>query len=310
MKDIIWGLRALVVIALVSIAITALGEELTLPKHLKTYIDQHANKIPTAMGTNCWATALAATRVVPMAGYMDGSQFGFWMESPLCRPLSAEDKILTGDIIAVRSTRTKLGEPYITEEHGAVYLSETQVFQKTFNGAGDVPRVMSVKEALAPYGGQDLATMRLGADEDPLKKTSPWLRFYRCQSLEQFLNEHHGDFLEATAKFWRELHFEENDLRKWTQERVPVLDVLQAASRRITNDEQYLTKILILRRRNAGLNLESSVSFSSLYDPTMRAWMEIPEWVITGLLLRFQSMNQQIQLLIATHVKRGYRGNN
>lgn len=214
-----------------------------------------------------------------------------------------------GDIVAVRSTRSKLGEAYISEEHGAVYLNDSQVFQKTFNGAGDSPRVMSVKEALAPYKGHDFASMRLVDGEDPLKRKDPWLMFFRCRSLEEFLNLHHMDFLQATAKFWRELRFEEDDLRKWTQEKVPVLDVLQAASRRLSNDEQYLTKVLILRRRSGESQVLSSVP-SSLYDPSMRAWMEIPEWVITGLLLRIQSMNQQIQLLIGTHVNRGYRGDN
>lgn len=294
MRGIIITLRLCLIITVISVAISSLAGETKLPTPVTEFMAEYDSQFPQAIGVNCWATAMAATGTFPYAGYMDGSQFGFWVSSPLCKTVKPEDPPQAGDILAVKSTHHKKGEAYISEDHAAVFLSETEVYQKTYNGLSDSPQLTTVVEAMEPYGGNLLSDMRLKADEDPLKRTGHWLVYYQCQSLRKYLNVHHGEFMKATAKFWKRFAFEEKDLGYWTMTKRPITASLQATSRRLISRAQFLTQILHLRQRvpSQGDHL------LSLYHPEMKPWLEIPEWVVTGLLLRIQSMNQQVQLLI------------
>ncbi|MBI3505060.1 MAG: hypothetical protein HY059_09480 [Proteobacteria bacterium] len=87
---------------------------------------------PNIGGPNCWNIALVLADILPALRFSTPEEFAFHMASARCRPLSAGEALLPGDLGAMREKRAGGGE---RELHAFVRISSDLAFSKN----GDDP---------------------------------------------------------------------------------------------------------------------------------------------------------------------------
>lgn len=134
--------------------------------------------LPEYTGPNCWNAALVIGKIVPELRYSDPSEMTFWLDSPLCRELPADEKSKAGDIVAVRD---KDG----VEQHAYIYVTEQIAFSK--NGAENTApyTLESPWNVLFRYDVREGCRKVLG-DVDP--RCPNYTNFYDCEPLDDFMS--------------------------------------------------------------------------------------------------------------------------
>jgi hypothetical protein len=140
-------------------------------------------------GANCWNTSLYTNKIVQSRRATAESEMTYWMNSPLCRELKANEPEIPGDIIAVRSA----GEDYILEMHGFVYLTKDFSFSKSgFDIQFPYEFVSSEYVyqtfALGDYGDYKANPECRKVEGRPDTSKCPvFANIYRCMSYDQYL---------------------------------------------------------------------------------------------------------------------------
>ncbi len=86
------------------------------------YESNHGAK-PVCNGPNCWNSALVVSDIIPSHRYSTPEEMSFWMSSPLCSPVPAQEDPRPGDVIAIRKADN-------SEVHGFVYISSDLSYSK------------------------------------------------------------------------------------------------------------------------------------------------------------------------------------
>lgn len=123
-----------------------------------------------AKGPNCWNTTLTLNKMLPGKRFTLAEEMTFWMQSPLCHPVSANE-LKAGDIGAMRNYKS---DNTFSETHGFIYISENLIFHKPGPGA---------EESYGLYDKIKLFQESKISAADIKVKTD----FYRCTSLEDYL---------------------------------------------------------------------------------------------------------------------------
>lgn len=239
----------------------------TKTEHITDFIKAQNGRKQIAHGPNCFATALAATDVIDFHGHVEGTEFGYWMRSPLCRELSTEEEPKYGDIVAISEGSE--------EVHAFVYVSETLVFQKAYLQLDATPELALIAQALMPYTTDSLEILRTN------NKEQVWAGIYECESLDNYISENYPQVFKTRTL--KNIYFLQQDLAKWSFQDLPSLGEINSAQGQIQNLRGKLMKETLRRQQ---------ISW-----PEQQEIEPLPDWLIYGLLLRLQSMDKQLNFL-------------
>jgi len=93
------------------------------------FYEAHHGSSPVCHGPNCWNSALVVADIIPSLRYSTPEEMTFWMTSPLCSEVPAQEDPKPGDVIAIRKADN-------VEVHGFVYISPDLSYSKNgFNNA-------------------------------------------------------------------------------------------------------------------------------------------------------------------------------
>ncbi len=152
-----------------------------VPNHINLF----HNKSPYISGPNCWNLTLVKSGILQNLRYSSPEEMKLYLNSPLCEALQKNQQRLPGDIGSIKTYDNEL-------IHAFVYVSEKLVYSK--NGV----------EKINPYALQELNTVydeyHLNSLPDQCRENtmdpncSIGIEFYRCKSLQGFLNVNNSLF--------------------------------------------------------------------------------------------------------------------
>lgn len=166
-----------------------------VPDHVLKY-----HGVYTKEGPNCFNLALAVKNILPGLRNSTGKEFGFYLNSPLCRALTNQEARLPGDIGAIYFINSDGSKG---EDHGFIYISEEISYSK--NGAlyFNPYALQDFGKMLSSYGinKEQCAKNELNPDPSCKKSTA----YFRCKSMK--------DYLESTPGLPAELLAKVNEIR-------------------------------------------------------------------------------------------------
>ncbi len=133
-------------------------------------------------GPNCHNTALVASKMSKYLHFTGGREMTFWITSPLCRALQAEEAPEPGDIIVIRTDR-----PFAMEYHSMIYLSDDMVFSKHDTAAFWPFALQSIDGELAAFGIPASASATCKRATGAPNECSVFANYFRCDSFDNFL---------------------------------------------------------------------------------------------------------------------------
>ena len=275
---------------IIIIVLTALFSSSSHATSLDSFIKAYTGQSPNALGPNCFGTALAATANFIYTGYMHEGEHQAILNSPLCQELPLSTPLEKGVLLSVKVTQVRKQKQFSQFVHASIFLKEGIVFEKSTYSSSDQPRILSFAQSLEPYTNAPLNTIR----RDSLYANSnvgTWVQAHSCESMEAYLKRNHAKWRESNKRFWKKLNIESENLRKWTQEENTFIDALRGCSQRLISMEGELTRAHTARTTNL-------IKKSEL-KPREAIWLEAPAWITMLTIARIQSMNKQVQLLIA-----------
>lgn len=156
---------------------------------------------PSQDGPNCWGTALFLSQIRSSPLESSDYEFEFWMQSPLCKKIAANETGQPGDIVRVRAG----GEegPEFTENHGFTRISDTLCFSKNGNKKDSKYLIQSCADVYSLYG-VDQKCKQLDSDQTAKDQgCKSYSQNYRCESFNSFVSKQTGvdaDTLELIQK--------------------------------------------------------------------------------------------------------------
>lgn len=154
-------------------------------------------------GPNCWNTSLYTNKIVQYRRSVAPEEMTYWMSSPLCRELKANEKEQPGDIIAIRTG----GSDAPVEMHGFVYLTKDFSFSKSGFDTQFHYELVSTEYvyqlfALGEYDEYNPNKECRKVEGIPdFEKCPTYANVYRCISYEQYLNSSSFPSKETYLKF-------------------------------------------------------------------------------------------------------------
>jgi hypothetical protein len=162
---------------------------LDITKCVPDHVAKYSGLNPQLGGPNCWNLALMMSKIIPNLRYSTPEEMSFFMKSPLCRQLKEDEKVMPGDIGAVRNPSSTVPSEF--EIHGFIYASDKIVYSKAGARPWDVP-----------FGLLPLESM-----QDTYNKYS--IVNFRCDSMKNYL-EAHKDVPTSLLKVFKSLDTVDN----------------------------------------------------------------------------------------------------
>jgi hypothetical protein len=157
-----------------------------LPDHPVKY---HGTN-PKISGPNCWNLALVMKGLVPALRYTSPNEMSYFMNSPLCKEVPANQPRQAGDVGAIRSKG-----PYGKDEvHGFIYVSDKLAYSKNgfsrespyaLQSVDNVYKVYGVRPD-APYAPSNNANSKSMASSGEGQMN---VQVYRCRSAKDYLKQ-------------------------------------------------------------------------------------------------------------------------
>lgn len=151
-----------------------------VPEHVLRYEGKRV-----AEGPNCWNLSLVMKGILPHLRLSTPEEMSFYMNPPLCRALRNGEAKLPGDIGAIR----QFSEPDILEVHGFIHISENLSYSKNGTGAQFPYQVTSTENVFDAYNVPRRSECRQNQVQlSPSCEAQT--SYYRCSSMESYLNQH------------------------------------------------------------------------------------------------------------------------
>lgn len=136
-------------------------------------------------GPNCWNLALVMKGILPHLRFSSPEEMSFYMRPPLCRALRPNETKMPGDIGAIRT----VSDNEVRESHGFIYISEDVAFSKNGTHASAPYMLQSLENVYQTYQVPNQNECR-GNQISTSSSCENGTSFYRCTSMQSYLNSH------------------------------------------------------------------------------------------------------------------------
>lgn len=141
-----------------------------LPDIVKFYQD----KRPDVNGPNCWNSTLVTAGILPHHRYSTPEEMKFWMNSPLCKEKKINEKLMPGDVIAIREKNS--------EYHGFVYVSDKLAWSKNGFSKRAKYKTQGLKDVYDLYGVSP-ECQRVESGSSDCQK---YANIYKCEPWDEY----------------------------------------------------------------------------------------------------------------------------
>ena len=148
-------------------------------------------------GINCWNTSLVLAKLLPSFRNTTSEEMQFWMNSPLCRQLSALEPPQAGDVITIREARTS--DLSYNEIHGLIYVGGGLVFSKNGASASQPFALQTQQDVYDTYSVGNLnpqCEKSEGTPQDCLGFTN----YYRCMTIDEYVQGLKNGIIKSTSE--------------------------------------------------------------------------------------------------------------
>jgi hypothetical protein len=171
------------------------------------------NNAPIVDGPNCWNASLVGAKILPHFRYTTPEEMHFWMESELCKKVSADEKPQAGDVIAIRNGSE--------EFHGFIYLSDQLSFSKNGYSRHSKYKVQRMNIVYNVYDLKDRECRHIDSRTSSIVKTffggcdgDIYSQIYRCKSWDEFVEQ--NDIDNEAKESWQAITNIECNLKETT----------------------------------------------------------------------------------------------
>lgn len=242
--------------------------------HLDIFIKKYNHRKANHLGPNCFATALAATNVLPYSGYVDGKQMQLLMESSLCERIHNDNEVLRGDIQLVFNEKNNTRTPI----HAAVFLNKTTVFEKASNSSSTPPMITSKANSLSPY-----------PTRNHLVQT------YRCSNFREYLKKQYPNWYNANERVINQFFLRDERVAKMVETHFNHPDAIRMT---VTS---LASSLRSLQFAGADQNFE----YPNHLGLKETIWSDAPTEIKLIFQMRFTDMIYQVQNLLYTNIISG-----
>lgn len=164
-------------------------------------IASRANSNPSCHGPNCWNNALVTGNILPSHRYTSQEEINFWLNSPLCREREVGEAPRPGDIIAIRQNQFSKKEKPSQEYHGFTYISPELSYSKNGYIKSQPYAIQKLENVFKVYGINSRRCYHVKGKPHIIFGGCPkYGNYFRCLSLEEYLEKNPGTSLEVTKK--------------------------------------------------------------------------------------------------------------
>lgn len=257
---------------------------------LHNFIKEYNDKKSYHLGPNCFATAAAATNILPYAGYMDGKQFQLLMNGPACEKLDTNRELKQGDILLVFQDELIAGKKYRTPLHTLIYLDEKRVFEKASNASSTRPNIISPKESLAPYSDKTINELRRDQGHKIFIET------YSCINYQEALEKNFSSWYKKYRRSINQLFLRDQRIAKMVQTRYNNEDAIRMMVSALSGNLRTLNYIQQNRETKSSFEYPHKLSLNN------KMWIDAPGEVVAFFQYRFTDMIFQLQNMVYTNI--------
>jgi hypothetical protein len=136
------------------------------------------NVVPDYDGPNCWNAALVFAQIVPSFRHSSEAEISFWLSSPLCRELGAQEEPSPGDIVEIRQGNR-------TEIHGFIYLTPELALSKNGNKASSPYYLQTPEEVFGVYSVPEACRRVQGVRAE----CSVYANYFTCEPYSKYVSQ-------------------------------------------------------------------------------------------------------------------------
>jgi hypothetical protein len=232
-----------------------------LPEHIAGVVGKYSG----FEGPNCWNLALVMKGILPGLRFSTKEEMAFYLNSPLCRNLNADEERRPGDVGAIR----ELVNNKAHEFHGFIYISDKLAFSKngeTFDSSYDLQSLENVYASYQIAGNEQCRGNQINMNSTCLNATS----YFRCEGLDEYLKKRKPLSLELSNLVQETSVFEKCIVEPFLLDSKPLQD---NAGKSIVDIAKALAKYTEDQIRKSKLSEEEKFIITSL-DLRMRAISE------------------------------------
>lgn len=251
-----------------------------VPKHVLKYHDVSVKDDP-----NCFNLALVMQGVLPSLRQSSREEMVYYMQPPLCRQLGSGEARIPGDVGMISSRiRQK-----IKEDHAFIYVSDSVAYSKNGMFETNPYALQNLSTVLNSYQVDSQASCQ--ANQAPRPNTcSAFTTYFRCISMESYLNDHpqipqelrralsqFGVFEDCLEKYYAEGSSISREAKTNLEDSVKVLAF-------------YLEQNLQEDRRNLSMNTEEKTFILGALQLRLKALVDDLNTTVSSDLLRFKNL--------------------